>query len=195
MTDETRSTQPSGEAQGASADVEARRAARRASQQRRRRNSVFQYIAILFMAAFVLLLYTFMMERRQSQQQINDLKQSASAYQTLQGFMTENTQLKQQVQDLKRTRENLENQLKQSVSEYQASTEQLDASEKTVSALIWFWELNDAYVRGRFNQCRELIAAMEEAGVTEFLPQDNATGTEHLSPAARYEEIHKRVIK
>ena len=40
-----------------------------------RQKSVFQYITILFAAAFVLLLYTFMMERRQNdilQQQSND---------------------------------------------------------------------------------------------------------------------------
>ena len=69
-------------------------------QQRRKRNSVFRYIAILFAAAFVLLLYTFMLERRESQQQIDDLKQSASAYQTLQGLMSSNDQLKTQVSEL-----------------------------------------------------------------------------------------------
>lgn len=195
MTDETRPSQSTGETQTPIPDSAARRAARRASQQRRRRNSVFQYIAILFMAAFVLLLYTFMMERRQSQQQIDDLKQSASAYQTLQGFISENTQLKQQVQDLKRTRESLESQLKEAVSAQQTASEDLAASEKTTEALSWFWELNDAYVRGRFNQCRELITAMEEVGVAQFLPEENITGTEHLSPAARYEEIRNRVIK
>ena len=34
------------------------------SQQKRRQRSVFQYITILFAAAFVLLLFTFIMERR-----------------------------------------------------------------------------------------------------------------------------------
>ena len=36
-------------------------------QRQRRQRSVFQYIAILFAAAFLLLLYSFMMERRQYQ--------------------------------------------------------------------------------------------------------------------------------
>ena len=93
------------------AELDARRASRKASQQRRRRNSVFQYIAILFMAAFVLLLYTFMMERRQSQQQINDLKQSASTVQTLQGLMDENSQLKEDVSQLNDQIEELNRQL------------------------------------------------------------------------------------
>ena len=86
--------------QGARADPEERQRARRASQQRRRRNSVFQYIAVMFMAAFALLLITFLMERRQSQQQIDDLKQSASAVQTLKGLMEENESLKRELNEV-----------------------------------------------------------------------------------------------
>lgn len=59
-------------------------------QRQRRQRSVFQYIAILFAAAFLLLLYSFMMERRQyqsyleqNQEQIDSLQQSASAVQRL----------------------------------------------------------------------------------------------------------------
>ena len=170
-------------------------ARRRKAQQRRRRNSVFQYIAILFMAAFVLLLYTFMMERRQNQQQIDDLKQSASTVQTRWDQMDENGQLKEEVQGLKHSQEDLEQKLKQAEGENQETEQELSASRKTVEAMTWFWELNDAYVRGRFNQCRELIAGMEEAEVVGLLPRENSTGTDHLSPADRYEEIHNRVIK
>ena len=177
------------------AELEARRASRRASQQRRRRNSVFQYIAILFMAAFVLLLYTFMMERRQSQQQIDDLKQSASTVQTLQGLMEENARLKEELESLKHSHEGLEQKLEETVDERQTVEVELSISQKTVEAMTWFWELNDAYVRGRFNQCRELIAGMKDAEVVGRLPQENSTGTDHLSPADRYAEIHNRVIK
>ena len=59
---------------------------------------MFQYITILFAAAFVLLLYTFMMERRQNdilQQQSNDKlnqlqQQSVSAVQSLDNLYQEN---------------------------------------------------------------------------------------------------------
>ena len=176
-------------------DVEARRAARRASQQRRRRNSVFQYIAVLFMAAFVLLLYTFMMERRQSQQQIDDLKQSASTVQTLQGLMSSNDQLKAQVSELETQLRDLQGQLTAAKEEQGLLQTQIQDEEKTTAAMLWFWELNDAYVRGRLNQCRELIDGLEEAKLQGCLPKENTTGTGHLSPADRYEEIRSRVIK
>ena len=169
--------------------------ARRRAQQQRRRKSVFQYIAILFMAAFILLLYTFLMERRQSQQQIDDLKQSASTVQTLQGLMDENDELKTEVNTLTGQIESLKGQLAAAENDQAALQGQLQEKDRSVMAMTWFWQLNDAYVRGRFNQCRELIASMEEAQLTGLLPKENTASQDFLSPADRYLEIHNRVIK
>ena len=76
-------------------------------QQRRRQRSVFQYVAILFGAAFLLLLVTFLMERRQyeqiqeeNQEQIDDLRQSVSAVQSLEELYSENAALREQVDEL-----------------------------------------------------------------------------------------------
>lgn len=168
---------------------------KRRAQQRRRRNSVLQYIAIMFIAAFLLLLFTFMMERRQSQQQIDDLKQSASAYQTLQGLMDENSQLKESANQLNDTIRELERQLDEAQAERDGVDAQLQDAEKAVQAMHWFWQINDASVRGRTKQCRELIAAMEEAGLQNFLPKENITGTDRFSPYDRYMEIRNKVIK
>ena len=181
--------------QGARADPEERQRARRASQQRRRRNSVFQYIAVLFMAAFVLLLFTFMMERRQSQQQIDDLKKSASTVQTLQGLIAENEQLKDQSEALQDQIDALQDQLSKGKQERTGLTSQLEESEKANQAMAWFWEINDASVRGQLKSCREMIAAMEEAGLVDYLPKENTTGTGHLSPADRYQDIRSPGIK
>ena len=177
------------------ADLEARRAARRASQQRRRRNSVFQYIAVLFMAAFVLLLYTFMMERRQSQQQIDDLQQSVSTVQSLQNLYDENTRLKEQVNELEQQVKSMERQLARAETEQEALAGQAAETEKTVEAMHWFWQLNDAFVRGRTALCRTLITSMEEAGLAERLPRENITGTDRFSPYDRYMEIRDRIIR
>lgn len=174
---------------------EERQRARRASQQRRRRNSVFQYIAILFMAAFVLLLFTFMMERRQSQQQIDDLKQSASTVQTLQGLMEENDRLKVEVSELESQLKGVKDQLAAAREGHAEAETRLQAEEKSVQAMHWFWQLNDAFVRGRTTLCRTLIAAMEEAQLQDALPKENITGTDRFSPYDRYQEIRGRVIK
>lgn len=170
-------------------------ARRRRAQQRRKRNSVFRYIAVLFAAAFVLLLLTFMMERRQSQQQIDDLKQSASAYQTLQGLMTDNDQLKAQVTALESQLQELQRQLSAAKEEQTQAQTQLEAEEKVIQAMHWFWQINDASVRGKTKLCRELITALEEAGLQDCLPKENITGTDRFSPYDRYMEIRGKVIK
>ena len=164
-------------------------------QQRRRQRSVFQYITILFAAALVLLLYTFMMERRQSQQQIDDLKQSNSAAQTLQGLINENSQLKTQVKSLEYQIKELEGQLADAEEDYGLLRAQLQGEEKSTLAMHWFWQINEAYVRGRTALCKQLITALEEDNFQNDLPTENITGTDRFSPYDRYMEIRGRVIK
>jgi len=170
-------------------------ARRRKSQQRRRRNSAFLYITVMFMAAFVLLLITFMMERRQSQQQIDDLKQSVSAAQTLQGLIDENSKLKEDAGKLDSQIKELEAQLDAAKNEQSGMESQIQVAEKAVQAMHWFWQINDASVRGRTTLCRQLITSMEEAGLQEYLPRENITGTDRFSPYDRYMEIRGKVIK
>lgn len=170
-------------------------AKRRRAQQRKKRNSVFRYIAILFAAAFVLLLLTFMMERRQSQQQIDDLKQSNSAAQTLQGLIDENGQLKSETDQLEEQIKELQSQLAAAEEEQGLLIAQIQGEESSNLAMEWFWQINDAYVRGRTKLCRELITSLEEARLQEFLPKENSTGTDRFSPYDRYMEIRGKIIK
>lgn len=170
-------------------------APRRKAQQRGRRNSVFQYIAVMFMAAFILLLVTFLMERRQSQQQIDDLKQSVSAYQTLQGLMDDNSQLREEGERLNRQIQALESQLAAAQTRQAELEAKLQEREKTEQAMQWFWQINEASVRGRTTLCRQLITSMEEAGLQNYLPKENITDTDRFSPYDRYMEIRGLVIR
>ena len=143
----------------------------------------------------MLLLYTFMLERRESQQQIDDLKQSASAYQTLQGLMSSNDQLKTQVSELETQLRELQGQLAAAEEEQGLLQAQLQGEQKTNMAMHWFWQINDASVRGKTKLCRELITALEEAKLQDSLPKENITGTDRFSPYDRYMEIRGKVIK
>ena len=170
-------------------------ARRRRVQQRRKRNSVFRYIAFLFAAAFVLLLYTFMLERRQSQQQIDDLKQSNSAAQTLQGLIDENGQLKTETEQMKDQIKELQGLLAAAEEEQGLLQAQIQGEQKTNMAMHWFWQINDASVRGKTKLCRELITALEETKLQDCLPKENITGTDRFAPYDRYMEIRGKVIK
>lgn len=162
-------------------------------QQKRQQRSVFQYIAILFAAAFVLLLFTFMMEKRQHEllreedrEQINDLQQSVSAVQSLQDLYNENAALKETVADLEDRLQEAERQLDglpDTISHLEYSLAQ------TKAAMDWFWQIDEAYVRGRYSLCRSLITSLDEAGLAEFLPKESVTDNGRFSPADRYQEI------
>ena len=168
---------------------------RRRKSQQRRRSSVFRYIAVLFAAAFVLLLYTFMMERRQSQQQIDDLRQSASATKTLQGLLDENSLLKIKIDELGDQVKELKRQLAAAQTDQSEAETQLQAQERAVQAMHWFWQIDEAYVRGRNKLCRELIQSLEDAGLQNDLHRENFTQNDRFSPYDRYLEIRGRLIK
>lgn len=165
------------------------------AQQRRRQNSVFRYIAILFAAAFVLLLFTFMMEQRQSQQQIDNLKQSASAVQTLQDLMTSNQELQEQVRELQSQVEDLRQKNSQLEQNKAAAQQETAEREKSIQALDWFWQIDEAYVRGKYTLCRNLIQSLEEANLQDTLPKESITDNDRFSPYDRYMEIRGRVVK
>ena len=165
------------------------------SQQRRRQKSVFQYIAILFGAAFVLLLFTFVMERRQNQllqeqnaAQIDDLQQSSvTAVQSLSNLYAENGELKEEKAILEEENQSLTEENAQLRQLVENLTDDLD---KTSRAMDWFWQIDEAYVRGKYTLCRELMDSLEEAGLKESLPRESVTDNGRFSPYDRYQEIY-----
>lgn len=176
-----------------------RRIAGPSRSQRRRQSSVFRYIAVLFGAAFVLLLFTFMMERRQYQQlqqeNQDNKQQSVSATQTLNGILEENEELKKQLEDQQEQLEELQSRYDKLEDDYTAAEQARIAQSRTAEAMDWFWQINEAFVRGRNSKCRELISSLEEAGLTEHLPKESITDNDRFSPYDRYMEIRNKVIK
>ena len=172
------------------------------SQQRHRQRSVFQYITILFAAALVLLLYTFMMERRQFELQkeqdranISDLqKQSTSAVQRLEQLIAENDALKDQLEEEKSQLDALQDRHDQLEADYNLSEQANISLEQETEALEHLCLLERAYSQKKYNQCREIIQQMGEQ-LPNYLPPASALGEDQPSPAARYQEIYDKVMK
>lgn len=165
------------------------------------KRSVFTYMLILFLAAFVLLLFAYMMQQRSSVDAIDGLTDSVSAIQTAQEVYEENSklrnqidQLEDQVSQLEETLQATQNELtdlERSNSLLQGEHESLtNAAVSTAQALDWFWQINEAYVRGRYSTARILIENMNNAGLVEFLPRESATNNGRFSPYERYMEIY-----
>ena len=167
-----------------------------------RQKSVFQYITILFAAAFVLLLYTFMMERRQNdilQQQSNDKlnqlqQQSISAVQSLDNLYKENGELKQSVDYLQEQVAQLEQEKLKLDQDLAAAQDTNQWQQRSAEAMDWFWQVDEAYVRGKYSLCRTLMRHLEDTGngdpLKNYLPQESATKNGRFSPYHRYEEIY-----
>ena len=142
----------------------------------------------------VVLLFTFVMERRQHQllqeqneAQIDDLQQSVNAVQSLNSLYEENAALKEKNQDLENRNQTLEEQVIGLEEQVAQLTEQ---AEKSSQALDWFWQIDEAYVRGKYTLCRQLIESLEEANLKEWLPKESITDNGRFSPYDRYQEIY-----
>lgn len=102
--------------------------------------------------------------------------------------MTDNETLRSQVADLEEQVETLT----------ARSQELADTMEKQTRAMDLFWQVDEAYVRGRYVLCRQLIQSLEDlsdgAPLKSYLPTESTTDNDRFSPAERYQEIFKAVF-
>ncbi len=158
------------------------------------RRSVFTYMVILFLAAFVLLLLAYFMQHRSNEQAIDGLKDSISSMQNAQEVYEENTSLREQLNALEKKMEELDRAQQNQIDSLERSNALLiherDILEKSTQAMDWFWQINEAYVRGRNTLARELITSMKNAGLEKYLPHESITNNERFSPCDRYQEIY-----
>jgi len=169
--------------------------------QRSCQNRVTIYMLILFAAAFLLLLMAFLMQHRANRETIDDLtnsmEQSMTSIHSLQNLVDSNTSLQAQVKELEEELKALEKNYQDEIQAHQqsvysgiAAAEERDKAKQALDAMDWFWQVNEAYVRGRYSLCRRLIDTMEEQKLAQFLPEDSVTDNGRFSPAGRYKEIY-----
>lgn len=172
-----------------------------------RQRPALVYLVILFAAAFVLLLFAYLMQQRNSAEilgNLSELRSSMGNIQSIDQLVEENRTLREKnqaledtVESMKETIENLTGQ----VTELDAArrtqnlnleqmADQLEAQENTLRAMDLFWQLNKAYIIEDYDLCRELIARLRDhkgTDLTSFLPE-GSDGSED-SAARRYREI------
>ncbi len=162
------------------------------------RRSLMSYLLILFAAALVLLLFAYLMQQRStSEEMLNGIQQSISATQSVQEVYEENGRLKDENHALGDQITQLEDQIRlmqdkidrQDKEKQGMQTENADLK-KSNQAMDWFWQIDEAYVRGRHNLCKELITQLNAAGLAEYLPRISITDNGRFSPYDRYLEIY-----
>ena len=147
-----------------------------------KRLSVMNYLTILFAAAFLLLLLSYLMQQRTNSETIEGLKQSVSAMQSIDSLQKEKEGLESQVALLEEQVAHLEGQ----VSALQNETAALQSA---AEAMDWFWRIQRELSRGRYGSARSLVEAFQATGLEDCLPTDHPADPEGPSPAEQYQEI------
>lgn len=154
---------------------------------------VVNYIGLLFGAAFVLLLLTYMMEQRQSAEALDGLRNSVSAMQSVEGLYDQIGELQEEKNNLEQALYQQELALEKEKTKVEDLEEELQFSQGAHVALDWFWQVNEAFVLGREDLTIQLIVTMEEEALSGLLPPTSATDNHRFSPAHRYAEIQREL--
>ena len=163
---------------------------------------VYGYIFILFIVAFALLVWSFLMNQRGTDQVLSELRGNASS---LQSMLERNAALETQVDSLQVERDALEEEneaLREQLEEAQAHAEELEETNwelaYTQYALNYLAQLERAVAEGNGDWAGEFIERLESASDTpkplrDYLPDrvlhTNPDGNDALSPAARYAKL------
>ena len=138
--------------------------------ERERMKKVYTYVAILFTVAFLLILWTFLMNQRS----INEIKDGNTA---LQSTLQQNDSLEAHIAEL-------EEQLATAEEDKKALDETVGVQSNQLRALDWLLEIDAA---------KDNIRSFEETSTVEFLPKEplrtGITVDDAPSPAARYQSI------
>ena len=154
---------------------------------------VIVYVTVMFAAAVLLLLFSFLMQQRNHEAIMNGLTSSQINAQTVVNLELENNKLDERIQELE-----------SALAAKQTDTDTLQAdlasAQKSRQAMDWLLAIQDKYENRDHVTALKLVAEFTATGLPAFLPQTSAlTETaadahpegEYLSPAARFAEIQE----
>ena len=167
---------------------------------------VYGYIFILFIVAFSLLRWSFLMNQRSTDQVLSELRGNASS---LQSTLDRNVALAQRVEELEaalETREAESEALRRELEAARGYAEELEETNGELAytqyALNYLSQLERAVAEGNDDWAGELIARLESASDTpkplrDYLPDralhTDPDGNDAPSPAARYRQLKKEL--
>ena len=121
--------------------------------------SVVLYLMILFAAAFLLLLMSFLMQNRSNREAMDHLEETSnSAMESLENRLRENEELKAQVAQLEEENDKLTQQVQQADDQARQEQEELTA---VLQALGDLNTLRGLYNQGRYSDARDFLAGLE----------------------------------
>lgn len=158
--------------------------------ERERQKRVYAYIAVLFTAAFILILWSFLSTHRSNQEVIDQVKGSASM---MQSTLEENRALEGEVDSLEARVDELEESLDRAEEALDAAAEASARQEAIISALDRLRKIEGAFEAYRYETARELVLDFEDTDLVQYLPDHSlhtdSDGNDAESPLTTYRRI------
>ena len=148
---------------------------------------VVVYIMVLFIAAFLLMAWSFASHQRSNTEAIGQLQSSVTA---MQGVQDRVISLKEELEEARKQIDNLEREI--SLREYE-----LEASKRQHMAASRLYTLERLYRQENLESCRKVIDSMEEDNLVAGL-NDTLTDSERelgltVSSRDRYQQLREAV--
>lgn len=148
------------------------------------RHPVVVYIVVLFLAAFLLMVVSLVMQHR-SNEAMGRLEDSVSALQEAQRVQDENLRLQSEIDALTAN-------LAETQSDLAEAEAQVETQGKTLQALNLLYALQQQFSARDYTACEQSIAAMEDGALAQYLPQEAENGA-LTPPAQRYQQLKDAV--
>ena len=153
---------------------------------------VVVYIMILFIAAFLLMALSSLMQQRSNDEAFGKLEHSLSNMQAVQATQDQIIELQRQLADAEKAQDKLLEQIEGLEEEIAEGAEDVAAEQRRTHAMVALYNLQQNYLNQEFDACMELLQYMEENALVELLPKqaiDDAT-----SPAMRYLQLKEALL-
>ena len=165
---------------------------------------VYGYIFILFVVAFALLLWSFLMNQRSNDEVLSELRGNASSLQSMiernDALEARNDALEAELDALEAENEALREQLEEARGQAEVRARSDVEKSYAIQAMNYLMQLERAVAAGNEAWAEEFAARLESASDTpkplkDYLPDEplhtGPDGSDAPSPAARYAELRE----
>jgi len=153
---------------------------------------VVVYIMILFIAAFLLMALSSLMQQRSNDEAFGQLQHSLSNMQAIQAHQEQIIDLQRQLSDAEEAQDKLLEEIEGLEEEIVEGVEDLVDAQRRTDAMLGLYNLQQNYLNQEFDACMAILQYMEDNGLVELLPEraiDDAT-----SPAMRYLQLREALL-
>lgn len=149
------------------------------AQARNKRSSFYVYLAVLFGAAFLMLLLAYFVQRRNNETAQSDLRSSFSATRQelldeIEGLEEEKAALEEQTDQLQEERDDLEKQLDELREQHAELLDDFSDQYKKVEGWLNFWELEERFLSRDYEACANVLQTLANSGSLNLPDSDSA---------------------